>query len=194
MRKTEEYNITLGEEKVAPKKKILGDGKLNVFEVFQAIISALVVITILFTFAFRVVNVDGTSMKPTLQHKDKVVVSTVGYEAKRGDIVVISSTDGLKEPIIKRIIAVGGDTVDINFTTGVVTVNGTEEDYSNELTSQQFDIAFPITVPEGCVFVLGDNRAESLDSRSTEIGCIDERFIVGKVLFRLFPLGEGKVE
>ncbi len=194
MRKTEEYNITLSEEKVAPKKKFLGDGKLNVFEVFQAIISALVVITILFTFAFRVVNVDGTSMKPTLQNKDKVVVSTVGYEAKRGDIVVISSTDGLKEPIIKRIIAVGGDTVDINFTTGVVTVNGTEEDYSNELTSQQFDIAFPITVPEGTVFVLGDNRGNSLDSRSTRVGCVDERLIVGKVLFRFFPLGDWKVE
>ena len=79
-------------------------------------------------------------------------------------------------------------------TTGIVTVNGAEEEYTDVLTLQQFDIAFPITVPEGCVFVLGDNRAESLDSRSTEIGCIDERFIVGKVLFRLFPLGEGKVE
>lgn len=194
MRKTEEYNITLSEEKSAPKKRFISDGKLNVFEVFQAIISALVVITILFTFAFRVVNVDGTSMKPTLQNKDKVVVSTVGYEPQRGDIVVISSTDGLKEPIIKRIIAVGGDTVDINFTTGVVTVNGAEEDYSNELTSQQFDIAFPITVPEGTVFVLGDNRGNSLDSRSTRVGCVDERLIVGKVLFRFFPLGDWKVE
>ncbi len=194
MRKTEEYNITLSETTVPKKKKFLNDGKLNVFEVFQAIISALVVITILFIFAFRVVNVDGTSMKPTLQNNDKVVVSTVGYEAKRGDIVVISSTDGLKEPIIKRIIAVGGDTVDINFTTGVVTVNGTEEDYTDELTSQQFDIAFPITVPEGTVFVLGDNRGNSLDSRSTRVGCVDERLIVGKVLFRFFPIGDWKVE
>ncbi len=194
MRKTEEYNITLSETTVPKKKKFLNDGKLNVFEVFQAIISALVVITILFIFAFRVVNVDGTSMKPTLQNNDKVVVSTVGYEAERGDIVVISSTDGLKEPIIKRIIAVGGDTVDINFTTGVVTVNGTEEDYTDELTSQQFDIAFPITVPEGTVFVLGDNRGNSLDSRSTRVGCVDERLIVGKVLFRFFPIGDWKVE
>lgn len=194
MRKTEEYNISLSETTVSKKKKFLNDGKLNVFEVFQAIISALVVITILFIFAFRVVNVDGTSMKPTLQNNDKVVVSTVGYEAQRGDIVVISSTDGLKEPIIKRIVAVGGDTVDINFTTGVVTVNGTEEDYTDELTSQQFDIAFPITVPEGTVFVLGDNRGNSLDSRSTRVGCVDERLIVGKVLFRFFPIGDWKVE
>lgn len=193
MRKTEEYNITLNEDKSVKAKKAR-DNKMNVFEVFQAIISALVVITFIFTFAFRVVNVDGSSMKPTLQNKDKVVVSTVGYEAQRGDIVVISSTDGLKKPIVKRIVAIGGDTVDINFTTGVVTVNGTEEEYTNELTSQQFDIAFPITVPEGTVFVLGDNRSVSLDSRSTRVGCVDERLIVGKVLFRFFPLGDWKVE
>ena len=194
MRKTEEYSITLSDEPVAKKKSFIGDGKLNVFEVFQAIISALVVITILFTFVFRVVNVDGPSMKPTLQNNDKLIVSTVGYEPQRGDIVVVSSTDGLKEPIVKRIIAVGGDTVDINFTTGVVTVNGTEEDYTDELTTQQFDIAFPITVPEGSVFVLGDNRGNSLDSRSTRVGCVDERLIVGKVLFRFFPIGDWKVE
>lgn len=193
MRKTEEYNITLNEDNSAKVKKVR-DNKMNVFEVFQAIISALVVITILFTFAFRVVNVDGSSMKPTLQNNDKVIVSTVGYEAQRGDVVVISSTDGLKKPIVKRIVAVGGDTVDINFTTGVVTVNGTEEEYTDELTLQQFDIAFPITVPEGTVFVLGDNRGNSLDSRSTIIGCVDERLIVGKVLFRFFPLGDWKVE
>lgn len=193
MRRTEEYNITLNEDESLKVKKAR-DNKINVFEVFQAIISALVVITFIFTFAFRVVNVDGSSMKPTLQNNDKVIVSTVGYKAQRGDIVVISSTEGLKEPIVKRIVAIGGDTVDINFTTGIVTVNGTEEDYTDELTSQQFDIAFPITVPEGTVFVLGDNRGISLDSRSTRVGCVDERLIVGKVLFRFFPLGDWKVE
>lgn len=194
MRKTEEYNITLGEETSVKKKKRVREGKLNVFEVFEAIIAALVVITVIFTFFFRVFNVDGPSMKPTLQHNDKVIVSTVGYEPKKGDVVVISETEELNEPIVKRIIAVGGDTVDINFTTGVVTVNGIEEDYTDELTSQQFDIAFPITVPEGTVFVLGDNRANSLDSRSTRVGCVDERLIVGKVLFRFFPLGNWTVE
>ena len=192
MRKTEEYNITLNTDD-SKKVKKSHDNKINVFEVFQAIISALVVITIIFTFAFRVVNVDGSSMKPTLKNNDKVIVSTVGYKPERGDIVVISSTEGHKEPIVKRIIAVGGDTVDINFTTGVVTVNGTEEEYTDELTTQQFDIAFPITVPEGTVFVLGDNRGISLDSRSTRVGCVDERLIVGKVLFRFFPLGDWKV-
>lgn len=194
MRKTEEYNITLGDEASIKKKKKENRGKLNVFEVFESIIGALVVITIIFTFFFRIFEVDGPSMKPTLQHNDKVIVSTVGYKVQKGDVVVISETADLDEPIVKRVIAVGGDTVDINFTTGVVTVNGTEEDYTDELTSQQFDIAFPITVPEGTVFVLGDNRPNSLDSRSTRVGCVDERFIVGKVLGRVFPLGEWTVE
>ncbi len=194
MRKTEEYNITLSENNTAVSKKKVRETKLNVFEIFEAVIAALVVITILFTFAFRVVNVDGSSMKPTLHNKDKIVVSTVGYEPQRGDIVVISETENMNEPLVKRIIAVGGDTVDINFTTGVVTVNGNEENYTHELTTQQFDIAFPITVPEGTVFVLGDNRGNSLDSRSTRVGCVDERLIVGKVLFRFFPIGDWKVE
>lgn len=194
MRKTEEYSITLGDESSAIKKDKTQKEKLGIFEVFEAIIAALVVITILFTFFFRVFDVDGPSMKPTLQHNDKVIVSTVGYEPERGDIVVISETADLNEPIVKRVIAVGGDTVDINFTTGVVTVNGQEEDYTDELTAQQFDIAFPITVPEDTVFVLGDNRANSLDSRSTRVGCVDERLIVGKVLGRIFPLGEWTVE
>lgn len=194
MRKTEEYNITLSEDASTKKAKSKRDGGLNVFEVFEAIIAALVVITIIFTFFFRVFNVDGPSMKPTLQHNDKLIVSTVGYKPEKGDVIVISETADMDEPIVKRVIAVGGDVVDINFTTGVVTVNGTEEDYSDELTLQQFDIAFPITVPEGTVFVLGDNRGNSLDSRSTRVGCVDERYIVGKVLFRFFPLGDWKVE
>lgn len=193
MRRTEEYNITLDED-VQEKNKKSSRGKLSVFEVFESIIAALVVITVIFTFFFRVFDVDGPSMKPTLQNNDKVIVSTVGYKPEKGDIVVISETADMDEPIVKRVIAVGGDTVDINFTTGVVTVNGTEEDYTDDLTYQQFDIAFPITVPEGTVFVLGDNRANSLDSRSTRVGCVDERFIVGKVLFRFFPFGDWTVE
>jgi signal peptidase I len=167
---------------------------MNVFEVFEAGVAALVVVTIVFLFCFRVFNVEGPSMRPTLENGDKVVVSTIGYKPKSGDVIVLSGTDGLKKPIVKRVIAVAGDVVDINFTTGVVTVNGKEESYSDELTNQQAYIAFPITVPEGTVFVLGDNRDVSLDSRSSRVGCVDERMIVGKVLFRFFPIGDWKVE
>ena len=194
MRKTEEYSILLSADADAPKKKKEKKSKMNIFEVFEAGVAALVVVTVLFLFCFRVFSVDGPSMKPTLQPEDRVVVSNIGYKAQQGDIVVLSGTDGNQKPIIKRVIAVAGDVVDINFTSGVVTVNGKEEHFSDELTTQQADIAFPLTVPEGTVFVLGDNRGVSLDSRSSRIGCIDERKIVGKVLFRFFPFGDWKVE
>lgn len=194
MRKIEEYSISLSSENESFEKKKQPKEKLTVFSVFESVIAAIVVVTVLFLFCFRVFTVDGNSMKPTLQPKDKVVVSNVGYKAKQGDIVVIARAKNLNEPIIKRVIAVAGDEVDINFTSGIVTVNGKEEHFSQELTTQSKDIAFPLTVPEGTVFVLGDNRPLSLDSRSSEVGCIDERDIVGKVIFRLFPIGDWKVE
>lgn len=194
MRKTEEYNIKFSEDNEIIKKTRVKKDKLNVFEVFGAVVAALVTITFVFLFCFRVFNVEGSSMVPTLHPGDKVCVSTVGYTPKQGDIIVLSGTERLKKPIVKRVIAVAGDKVDINFTTGIVTVNGREEHYAEDLTTQQKDIAFPLVVPEGTVFILGDNRAMSLDSRSSEIGCVDERQIVGKVLFRFLPLGDWTVE
>lgn len=196
MSRSEETTLdfSYNEEDNKNKKKKKSLSKMTVFDFIEPVVAALLVITVIFTLFFRIVNVSGPSMMPTLNDGDKIIISARGYEPERGDIVVLSGASGIKDTIVKRIIAVGGDKVDINFATGVVTVNGVEEEYTNSLTLQQFDIAFPITVPEGCVFVLGDNRAESLDSRSTEIGCIDERYIVGKVIFRLLPFGEGKVE
>lgn len=196
MSRSEETTLdfSYNEEDNKNKKKKKSLSKMTVFDFIEPVVAALLVITVIFTLFFRIVNVSGPSMMPTLNDGDKIIISAKGYEPERGDIVVLSGASGMKESIVKRIIAVGGDKVDINFATGVVTVNGVEEEYTNSLTLQQFDIAFPITVPEGCVFVLGDNRGESLDSRSTEIGCIDERYIVGKVIFRLLPFGEGKVE
>ncbi len=191
MRKTEEYNIPLTDDVQVkkPKKK-----KMEFFEVIGAIVAAIVTVTLIFLFVFRVFSVDGPSMSPTLENGDMVVVSDIGYKPEAGDIIVLSGADNYNEPIVKRVVAVAGDVVDINFTTGIVTVNGKEESYSEDLTTQQADIAFPLTVPEGTVFVLGDNRDISLDSRSSRIGCVDERKIVGKVLFRFFPIGDWKVE
>ncbi len=193
MRKTEEY--TLNSELPSKNKKTRKRSKepFGIFDVFQAVISAVVVLALIFTFVFRVVNVDGPSMSPTLKDKDKLIITAWGYKPNRGDIVALYSK-GLEKPIIKRIIAVGGDTVDINFTSGVVTVNGEEEDYTDEITNQQCDIAFPIVVPEGTVFVLGDNRGVSEDSRSNLVGCVDSRYIVGKVIGRVFPLGRWSVK
>lgn len=191
MSKAEETTLNFNYEEEDKKKKSKKQKtKMTVFDVLEPIVAALLIITIIFTLFFRIVNVSGPSMKPTLSDGNKIIISARGYEPTMGDIVVLSSESGTKETIVKRIIALGGDKVDINFTTGIVTVNGVEEEYAEELTLQQFDIAFPITVPEGCVFVLGDNRSESLDSRSTEIGCIDERYIVGKVIFSIVPFGK----
>lgn len=192
MRKTEEYNINLADEEPKLEKASKKKEKITVFDVFSSIVAAMTVVTILFLFCFRVFDVDGHSMVPTLEDKEKVVVSTIAYKPQRGDIVVISDA-GTDKPLVKRIIAVGGDEVDINLTTGVVTVNGVEEHYSDDLTNQTITTAYPMTVPEGTVFVLGDNRELSHDSRYRDIGCIDERLIVGKVVMKL-SIGDWSVE
>jgi signal peptidase I len=110
---------------------------------------------------------------------------------EQGDIVVATKPYSGGEPIIKRVIATGGQTVNINFDLGVVFVDGEmiEETYVNTPTNVSYDMEFPVTVPEGSVFCLGDNRNHSYDSRATEIGMIDERYILGKVLLRVFPFG-----
>ena len=96
------------------------------------------------------------------------------------------------EPIVKRIIAVGGDTIDIDFDAGVVYINGEvlDEPYVNELTYDQEDFEGPVEVPEGSVFVMGDNRNMSSDSRKAAIACVDERYILGKAVFRIWPLSK----
>ena len=193
MRKTEEYNIDLKDENPKLKKKPKKKDRLGIFDVFSSIVAALTVVTMLFLFCFRVFDVDGPSMVPTLEDGEKVIVSTVGYKPQRGDGVVISKAGADNKPIVKRVIAVGGDTVNINLTTGVVTVNGVEEHYSDDLTNQTINTAYPMVVPEGTVFVLGDNRELSHDSRYKIIGCIDERLIVGKVVMKL-SFGDWSVE
>ncbi len=111
------------------------------------------------------------------------------YRPTPGDVVVIVQPESDTPAIIKRIIAVEGQTVDINFSFGTVTVDGQvlEEDYINEPTYMKRDVDFPVTVPQGCVFVMGDNRNRSLDSRDSSIGMVDQRYILGKAVFRLFP-------
>jgi signal peptidase I len=143
-------------------------------------------------------------MNNTLIHGERVIITNLFYEPKAGDIVVISrnkensifTATKDNEPIIKRVIALEGQTVDIDFEAGIVYVDGIalDEPYTKTPTNTRSDVQFPVIVDEGCVFVLGDNRGNSLDSRSTRVGCVDERYIVGKVLFRFFPLGDWKVE
>ena len=125
-------------------------------------------------------DVVGSSMYPTLEDGDKIIVSNLFYTPKQGDIVVFRKDEYREEPLVKRIIAVEGQTVDIDFERGIVYVDGEPLDPENFIG--------PVEVPEGCIFVMGDNRNASTDSRTTEIGMVDERCIMGKVYFTVFPL------
>ena len=172
----------------------------EIFEWLDVLATAIITVVIIFSLIFRVATISGESMTNTLQNNDKVIITNLAYTPKKGDIVVISrnadnSVEGVttgQVPIIKRVIAVAGQTVDINFEKGVVSVDGIEldEPYTRTLTNRQGDVKFPVYVPDGYVFVLGDNRNDSLDSRYTQIGdggLVDIRYILGHAVLRVFP-------
>ena len=156
------------------------------------LVFGLAVVLLIFMLFLRMVIVSGPSMLPTLHDGDRLLLlSNILYaNPKHGDIVV-ASKDSFKdgEPIIKRIIATEGQTVDIDFFEGVVYVDGEplDEPYINTPTNLEEGMTFPLTVAKGCVFVMGDNRNDSLDSRSTKIGLVDKREILGRVLFLIVP-------
>lgn len=163
----------------------------NLLEWYDALVFALAVLVAFFIFVARVVAVDGSSMLPTLTDGDRLVLRSAGYRPAAGDIVVIDSYINYGRPLVKRIVALAGDTVEIDPAAGVVLVNGQplSEPYTAEPTTELGDMAFPAVVPEGSVFVMGDNRQHSTDSRFASVGFIDERDILGKAIFRVFPLG-----
>ena len=145
---------------------------------------------------FRIVIVSGPSMNATLIDGDfLLLLSNIFYtDVQEGDIVV-ASKDSFKngEPIIKRVIATEGQVVDIDFDAGIVYVDGValQEDYTLTPTNREEGNSFPMTVADGCIFVMGDNRNVSKDSRNPEIGLIDKREILGKAIFLLFPGTDG---
>ncbi|MGE4549142.1 MAG: signal peptidase I [Intestinibacillus sp.] len=162
------------------------------FEWGEALAVALTGIILLFTFVVRLIGVDGSSMYPTLHDREKVLMSNLLYAPQKGDIIVLNKQSFLDSPIVKRVVATAGDTIDINFATMEVAVNGRtlDEPYVNPETVPPLragDMIFPQTVPEGCVFVMGDNRNHSSDSRIASLGMVDTRYILGHVLARVFP-------
>lgn len=196
---TEEKTVTLQEEPENQQKKSV---ILSVFEWLDVVVASVVVVVLLFTFVFRMVRIDGDSMNNTLIDGERVVITDMFYTPKRGDIVVISRNTenssvigSYKEPIIKRVIATEGDIVDIDFNSGIVYVNNEplNEPYIKEPTYLRGDVVFPLVVKENCVFVLGDNRNDSKDSRSSEIGDngqVDVKYILGRAVLRVFPLSK----
>ena len=164
--------------------------KVDLYFWLQALTMALVALILIFTLVGRLIGVDGSSMVPTLHHGDMLVLQSLGYTPRRGDVVVLTQKSFSDSPIVKRVIAVGGQTVDIDYGSGTVYVDGvaTEEPYINEpMRNPDVETTTHVEVPEGSIFVMGDNRNHSTDSRFFSVGVVDERCVLGRALLVLLP-------
>ncbi len=168
------------------------DSSMELYDWVQCVVSALVAGILIFLFVGRIVNVDGRSMYPTLHDGDRIITTNLFYTPKQGDVVVVQTNTYGSNALVKRVIATEGQTVSIDFEAGIVYVDGVAQDepYVNAPTHRQLDFEGEVTVPEGCMFLMGDNRNESTDSRSNMIGMVDTRCVIGKVVFILIPRGE----
>ena len=204
--KTQESEDNADEQSGITEKKAgndsASDGIFNFvrgcFDYVEIFVIAICTVLVLFSFIFRLCRVDGPSMENTLINGEKLIISDMFYEPDYGDIVVFHNiskkVDRLNEPIVKRVIAKGGDKVDIDFKTWTLKVNDEVviENYRKleGMYTLGADYSFPVYVPEGYLFVMGDNRNNSSDSRDSDIGFVDERRVLGKVILRLSPLSK----
>ena len=168
----------------------------NAYFFISVIGTAFVIIFLIFTFLFRTSQVNGDSMNPNLYNGERVIVKVFAYEPKYGDIVIISQPNAMELNLVKRVIATAGQTVDIDTEKGVVIVDGValNEPYTLDMTRVRGDWDYPITVPEGCVFAMGDNRNNSTDSRFNLVGFIQTDYIVGKVVLKFDGIKPVKVK
>lgn len=185
----DEKNVNKDKVKIAISDP---DGAVSgIFDWIRCIIFAVAIVILCLTFVFRLVNVDGSSMYDTLSTKDKVIVTNFMYTPKTNDIVVISHGAQYANPIIKRVIATEGQTLEIDYENDRIIVDGIviKEPYIDGSTFEGNigDNEIPYVIPEGKIFVMGDNRKVSLDSRSTKIGLIDVKDVIGKAEFVAFP-------
>ena len=165
----------------------------ELYDWIYCLLYALAVAVVLFTFVVHPIDVNGSSMVPTLHNGDKMLVSGLFYNPKAGDVVVFKKKEyDPNKALVKRVIATEGQEINMDFANGIVYIDGEPlaESYINDLTYNKLDFIGPKTVPEGCVFVMGDNRNMSTDSRKAEIGMVDNHMILGRAYAIIFPLSE----
>ena len=163
----------------------------ELYDWIYCLLYATILCVLLFSFAVHAIDVVGSSMVPTLHNGDKMLVSGLFYKPKAGDVVVFKKDEyDANRSLVKRVIAVEGQEINIDFTNGIVYIDGEaiSEPYINDLTYNTLDFIGPKTVPEGCVFVMGDNRNASIDSRKNQIGMLDTRMILGRAYYVIYPL------
>ena len=158
------------------------------YDFASVIVTSVIAVAVIFTFGFKISTVSGHSMNNTLRHGDRLLITAKDYSVDYGDIVIISQPNAYNEILVKRVIGLGGQTIDIDLRKGTVSIDGKviDEPYIKErmvVPGDGFD--YPLTIPEGKVFVMGDNRNESGDSRFAAVGLIDERYIVGEAVYRI---------
>ena len=184
---TKKTNTELPE--LTPREK----SRREIYDWMYCLSVALIPCVVIFAFFIRLIDVRGTAMNPTLNNNDKMLVSGLFYEPKVGDVVVFKKDEYDPErALVKRVIATEGQVINMDFDHGIVYVDGVpiEEDYIMEPTTNKIDFIGPQTVPEGCVFVMGDNRNASTDSRKKEIGMVDTRLILGRAYAVVYPLSQ----
>lgn len=188
----EAAGLAEAEKGPAPEELSNGDAlKLDLYFWLQALVMALVSLIVVFTLVGRIIGVEGSSMLPTLHHGDLLLLQSIGYTPKNGDVVVLTKEfDRVTEPIVKRVIAVGGQQVEIDYAAGTVRVDGRvlDEPYLGEaMRAPHYGGLTSVAVPEGSIFVMGDNRNHSNDSRDVTLGTVDTRYVLGKVELVFFP-------
>ncbi|MEG1834881.1 MAG: signal peptidase I [Oscillospiraceae bacterium] len=160
----------------------------KIYDFVSILLTAIIAVSIIFTFAFKISAVNGSSMQNTLQDGNKVLITALDFKVKYGDIVIISQPNAYEEVLIKRVIATENQKIIIDSEKNTITVDGIvlDEPYIREKElNWQGDKTYPITVPKGKVFVMGDNRNYSADSRDNGVGMIDTRYIMGKAFYRI---------
>lgn len=195
-------NMGAGMEEPQDERKLTGFSA-EIYEWLEAIAFALAIVVLIFTFIFRIVSISGESMLNTLQDDDRVLVWSIFYEPEQNDVIIILPSEeteenegDLNKPLVKRIVATEGQWVDIR--DGSVFVSDSEDGnyvLFDAASSSALDSStdpggyfnYPQQIAEDCVFVLGDNRNVSTDSRDSRVGMIHTDNILGKVIFRIYP-------